>query len=92
MDGGGRAGVDGGGRYPDFAVIMLKPQIGWAVRVTRADGSFFWSDSGRGVATPTFAKADRKTAVRWRDALRAEKFNARVVRVHYAHPVEIPKA
>lgn len=72
-------------------MIVLMPKTGWAVRITRADGSTFFSAPGQGVITPTFSKANRKYAVQWRDALRREKFNARVVRVHYAHPVEIPK-
>ena len=73
-------------------MIALKHRIGWAVQITRADGSRFFAANSGGTVTPTWPKNQRKYANRWRDQLRACDLNARVVKVTYAHPVEIPKS
>jgi len=73
-------------------MIALKHLTGWAVQITRADGTKFFAANSGGVVTPTWPNSQRKYAVQWRDALRQVNFDARVVAVTYAHPVEIPKS
>lgn len=73
-------------------MIALKHQTGWAVKIVRADGTSHFSLGGLGLATPTWSKSNRKHAKMWADELKRRGFDARVVPVTYAHPVEIPKA
>lgn len=69
---------------------MLNTKTGWAVKVWRADGSHFFVPAWNGTAL-VWAKNDRKKATDYaRHGVVAAK--KRVVPVHYAHPVEIPKA
>jgi hypothetical protein len=71
-------------------MICLPTLEGWAVQITRADGSWFFAAGKQGCLTPVWAVKSRKYAVEWATELKSHNFNARVVRVHYAHPVEIP--
>lgn len=72
-------------------MIALKHLEGWAVQITRADGSKFFAANSGGVVTPVWPRSQRKYAVQWRKQLQAHNYNARVVPVTYAHPVEIKK-
>jgi hypothetical protein len=74
----------------DEAVIFLKPVEGYAVKIWRADGTHFLASSGPfGVAVLVWPKNMRKNAVAFaRDDV--PELKTKVVRVHFAHPVEIP--
>jgi hypothetical protein len=73
-------------------MIMLNTKTGWAVKIRMPDGSSFLVNGGITPLALVWPKTLRKEAVKIRDGWREAKYNARVVRVHYAHPVEIPKA
>ena len=70
-------------------MIMLTPKTGWAVRVTRADGTHYYATAGFGVAVLVWPKNERKNAAKFARLCVFDN-KTRVVRVHYAHPVEIP--
>lgn len=71
-------------------MIALKHQEGWSVMIRRADGSKFFACGSDGVITPVWPKNRRSYAKTFADNLRSH-FDARVVPVTYAHPVEIPR-
>ena len=54
---------------------------GWAVAITRADGSRFLAVSGHGLMPAVWTLSQRKYAAAHKCELKAEGFNAAVVRV-----------
>lgn len=71
-------------------MIFLKPVVGYAVKILMPNGSSFFVNNGLSNVALVWPKTLRKEAVKSRNSWRESKYNARVVRVHYAHPVEIP--
>jgi len=71
-------------------VIALKHLTGWAVQITRADGSRQLA-TGAGVLALVWPKLRRADALDFARNNVPEK-RTRVVKVTYAHPVEIPRA
>lgn len=58
-------------------------KIGWAVQISRDDGSVFFAASKYGTTTPIWDKRCRLGAVAHCKELKQYKFNARVVKVEY---------
>ena len=72
-------------------MIAMKPKVGFAVKVLMPNGDHFLASDGVSMLPMVWAKTCRKQAVKVRNSWAESKYNARVVRVHYVHPVEIPQ-
>ncbi|CAN5546214.1 hypothetical protein BH09VER1_BH09VER1_24650 [soil metagenome] len=59
---------------------------GWAVVITRDDGTEFFASAGPGDQSAIWANCNRRFAVRHKKQLRAEGYNARVAPVVYSRP------
>jgi hypothetical protein len=64
---------------------------GWAIQITRKDGTSFLAGTGVGEAAAFWCKRNRKQAVRHKKELREHDLNAKVVPALY-HKPEVIKA
>lgn len=64
---------------------------GWAVQITRKDGSTFLASSGEGNQPAVWVKSNRRWAVKHKRSLQEHGFKCRIVPVHYAEPVVVEK-
>jgi hypothetical protein len=64
----------------------MQPRQGFAVQITRQDGTTFFSSSGFGEGRAVWSKSNRKYAVESKRAIRAAGMNAKVVPVIYFEP------
>lgn len=70
-------------------MIFLKPVVGYAVKILMPDGNSFLVNNGFSNVALVWPKTLRKEAVKTRNCWRESRYNARIVKVHFAHPVEI---
>lgn len=59
---------------------------GWAIKITRDDGTFFMAGSGTGDVPAVWHKRNRKYAVKHKKELRKHDLRAKVVPVLYNPP------
>ena len=67
--------------------MIFTPRKGFAVQISRKDGTAFLAAAANGIQTPIWIH--RKYAVAYKRELRAEGFKARVVKVLFANPIVV---